>query len=200
MDKKNLIAVALLLTSCNADWILDGDFIKDNIADFRPSISSLGLANKVTFDFSKNERETILNKYEYESASFRFYYHYKSSDNGLAHEDLLLSISYSESIFTTVVNDIKTCPGFIEDVSWNYASYKCFLNKTEDLYSNKVVTDYCLDAMHKEIKWINFVAISETNRTICFLGLTHKYKDGTGYTFNDWPDVFENVFGFYSWN
>lgn len=195
-----VICLVFSLSSCNLDWIMDGDFVKEGLDEFHPAISSLALAEHVTFDLTKDNRDTILNRYEYESGFFRFYYHYDWKDNGLAHEDLLLSITYSESIFTTVVNHIKTCPGFIEDLSWNYASYMCFLNKTEDLHSNRAITDYYLDATHKEIKWINFVAISEANRTICFLGLVHKYDDDTGYRFKDWSELFENIFGFYSWN
>ena len=96
----------------------------------------------------------------------------------------------------------KIFPENDEDFSWNYYSYTCFLNTTIDLgveEKNKY-TKLNIQDTYKEIQWINFVAISNNLHTICFAGLVHKYDDDTGYRFKYWPELFENIFGFYSWN
>lgn len=197
-----VICLVFSLSSCNLDWIMDGDFVKEGLDEFRPAISSLALGEKVTFDLTKDNRDTILNRYEYESGFFRFYYHYDWKDNGLAHEDLLLSITYSDETFESVLNEIHKSPGFREDFSWNYYSYTCFLNTTIDLGVEEKYkhTKLNIQDTYIEIEWINFVAISNNLHTICFAGLVHKYDDDTGYRFKDWSELFENIFGFYSWN
>lgn len=197
-----IISLVFSLSSCNLDWIMDGDFVKEGLDEFQPAISSLGLAEKVTFDLTKDNLDTILNRYEYESGYFRFYYHYDWKDNGLAHEDLLLSITYSEEMFENVLNEIQKSSGFKEDFSWNYYSYSCFLNTTIDLgveekFKHTIIT---IQDSYIEIGWVNFVAISNSLRTICFAGLVHKYDDGTGYRFKEWSELFENVFCFYGWD
>ena len=225
--KKNLclIMLVILLSSCGtmrnlayrascSILELENTTITD-IERFGPAISSMSLASCLTFTDTQYTEEMILNKFPYETASFLYVVnnHCGSTEaESISCEKILLSVTYSNSTFEKVIDYIKGRKGFNENIKWSYGSFVCNLNTEEyynhrpdgsyynddDLYSYTKFTEVSLDSDTKEIKWINFVAISEERSTINFVGLYYHDYYG-GYRFTEWSEFFDEFFSFYDW-
>ena len=216
MKIRNILLLPLILCSCGEqpfiECLLDDYRIKEGIEYFGSAASSVSIAEYVVFDKAyKEDSNMILNKYPYETASYRYLYDYNCRSNNLAHEDLLLSISYEYEIYNLVVNNIKLHQGFNEDINWEYNDFICYLNTEQDIHhpDSEPDTQISIDSEQKEIRWINFVAISEKRLTIAFVGFYYsinssqimKYskKEKCGYKFREWSEFFNEFFSFYDW-
>ena len=150
-----------------------------------------------------------MDKYQWSNAFFRFEEFYFG---GYSHETIALTLTYGEDQFRVALEDIRSQPGFSEEIQFEQGDFSFRLNDTERLCRNpdgrgSCYTDYSLEGDAPYLRWINLCGWPDSRREIAFVGLYHEEKKRTGfwefetsvYPFEGWAKLFDAEFPYYNW-
>ena len=219
--KKALIilsSVAALLLALVCAWpviylhIADCHIVNYGIDDYSPVDSSTSLCKYLTLRKEEPQVDRsryFVNRYPWLDA---FYRYEEKTFGGTYHETVLLALSYNESNYSKVFEDISSQPGFSPALSFDYGDLHFRLNDAEKLDGEGngyiVQTNFKTEGADPYLGWINLVGWSESRHVIIYLGFVHAAERWTGfweigrsyYPFQGWDKLFEEEFSFYDWN
>ena len=202
---------------------MDAHIIHEGIEQYGTADSSLGLCTYLTVREGEentpgNYQTLFVNKYKYKDAFYRYEEYYF---NGYCKETVVLALTYEEEDYKAALIDVKSQPGFSNDISFEYGNYEFYLNSTEKIAGEKkahqhgrenyineyVFTDYKVNGDEPYLHWINLVGYSTSKKTLAFVGFYYEKKwrsgfwkyDKSYYSFEGWNKLFETEFSFFEW-